>query len=110
LKNYHQDAHWFCPKQSAEDYHDYSKPDEAEDDDGEYEGISVENKHKAIKAGEQRAKVAFSASLVVGLGEFAPREFHDYYTQKLDTLFQSCDACVRRWHIGRKAYLKELAE
>jgi senataxin len=110
LKSYHQDAHWFCPKRSAEDYHDYSNPDEAEDDDEEGEGISVAEKHQAIKEGEQRSRVAFAASLVVGAGEFAPPGFHEYYIQKLDTLFQSCDACVRRWHIGRKGYLKELAE
>jgi senataxin len=110
LKSYNQDAHWFCPKRSAEDYHDYLHPDEAELDDGEVEGISVEGKHKAIEAAKDRSKVAFAASLVIGAGEFAPPGFHEYYEQKLDTLFQSCDACVRQWHIGRKAYLKELAE
>jgi hypothetical protein len=70
----------------------------------------VEEKHKAIEEGEQRSTVAFKASLVIGVGEAALPEFHEYYTQKLNTLLQYCDGCVRRWHMGRKDHLKEVAE
>jgi senataxin len=101
LKGFPEGAHWFCPKQSDDDDIDYGHPDEAEED------MSPETKHEAIQAAKERHDVAYKYSLVIGMDATPER---DAYLKHLDKLLQSCDKCVYNWHMGRKAYLRELSE
>ncbi|PQE33848.1 helicase sen1 protein [Rutstroemia sp. NJR-2017a WRK4] len=104
LKAFPQDAHWFCPKRNDEDYADYSRADEKEDD------LSPETKKELIQDAKKRHAVAYKYSLVTGLAADVGGAMIEEYTGGLNKLLRSCDKCVHNWHLGRKAYLKELAE
>lgn len=104
MKSFPPDAHWFCPKRNDEDYVDYSHPDEAEDD------TSAGTKKELIQAAQRRQTVAYKYSLAMGLDRDAGGSMVADYVGRLNRLLTSCDKCVHNWHIGRKAYLKELAE
>lgn len=104
IKKFPRDAHWFCPRQEDRDPADYDHPDEDEED------ISAETKQKHIKDGKIRHEKAYKYAAVLGLApEIAGRALEDYCAQ-LNRLLTCCDKCVHNWHLGRKAYLKELAE
>lgn len=104
LKSFPTGAHWFCPKRNDEDYADYSHPDDADED------MSAETKKELIQDAQRRQAVAYKSSLIIGLDPDAGGPMVVYYLERLNTLLTSCDKCVHNWHIGRKAYLKELAE
>lgn len=104
LKGFPQDAHWFCPKRNDDDYADYSRPDEDEED------VSAEKKKELIEDARKRHTVAYKYSLITGLAADAGKDMIEEYTVELNKLLRSCDKCVHNWHLGRKPYLKELAE
>ncbi|KAG9237071.1 SEN1 N terminal-domain-containing protein [Amylocarpus encephaloides] len=110
LRSFPPDAHWFCPKIHAEDNADYIHADSPDEDEDGKEIISVQSKQKAIRDGEDRYKVAMRASLVFGIGEENMGDLYDYYSKRMDSLFVQCDRCISRWHKGRKAHEKSLAE
>lgn len=110
LRSLPQDIHWFCPKQSADDYHNYDEPDKDDEAEVDVTPMNSAEKKRIIAETKVRSKLAYAASLVAGLGEGAAPEFREYYTAKLNSLFKVCDACVRHWHMGRRRYLKDLAE
>lgn len=101
LKGFPAEAHWFCPKRSDDDDIDYGHPDEAEED------MSPETKREAIQAAKERHDVAYKYSLVLGM-DLTPEQ--EDYRENLDNMLKSCDKCVYNWHMGRKAYLRELSE
>ncbi|KAF7952535.1 uncharacterized protein EAE97_002032 [Botrytis byssoidea] len=104
LKSFPADAHWFCPKRNDEDYVDYSHPDDAEED------MSAETKKELIQDAQRRQTVAYKFSLTIGLDRDAGGAMVEGYLERLNKLLMCCDKCVHNWHIGRKAYLKELTE
>ena len=104
LKSFHVDAHWFCPKRNDEDQVDYDNPAEPEED------ISPETKLELIKDAKRRQDVAYKYSLIYGLSPDVSGVLLENYNRRLNQLLTSCDKCVHNWHMGRKAYLKELAE
>jgi senataxin len=104
LKSFPANAHWFCPRRHDEDQSDYDHPDEAEED------ISPETKHELIQDAKRRHGVAYKYSLILGLDPGISGHLLDDYTRRLNKLLRTCDKCVHNWHMGRKAYLKELAE
>jgi senataxin len=72
--------------------------------------MSPETKHELIHGAKRRYNVAYKYSLVFGLSrEIFGREMDDY-TCRLNQLLTTCDKCVYNWHMGRKAYLKEIQE
>ncbi|ESZ91479.1 hypothetical protein SBOR_8140 [Sclerotinia borealis F-4128] len=104
LKSFPADTHWFCPKRSDEDYVDYSRPDDAEED------MSAETKKELIQDAQRRQTLAYKCSLFIGLDRDAGGVMVEDYLERLNKLLTCCDKCVYNWHMGRKAYLKELAE
>ncbi|RFU32526.1 hypothetical protein B7463_g3842, partial [Scytalidium lignicola] len=104
LKSFPADAHWFCPKLNDDDPADYDNPDIAEED------VSSQTKHQAIEAFKRRKEVAYKVSLVLGLSPEVSGRVMEDYTRRLNTLLTSCSKCVSNWHMGRKGYLKQLAE
>ena len=104
LKSFPAKAHWFCPRRHDEDQSDYDNPDEAEED------MSPETKHELIQDAKKRHAVAYKYSLILGLDPEISGHLLDDYTRRLNRLLMTCDKCVHNWHMGRKAYLKELAE
>ena len=104
INSFSADAHWFCPKRNDEDHIDYDNPFEPEED------MSPETKLELIQDGKRRHDVAYKYSLILGLSPDISGVLLEDYTRRLNKLFTSCDKCVHNWHMGRKAYLKELAE
>lgn len=104
LKSFSPEAHWFCPKRFDDDPIDYSNPDEPDED------MSAETIRELMKDFERRQEVAYKYSLIFGLSpEDAGQPLEDY-EKRLDDLLTSCHQCVHNWQMGRKAYLKVLAE
>jgi senataxin len=104
LKSFPQDAHWFCPRRRDDDHIDYDNPDEAEED------MSSETKQELIQDAKRRHEVAYKYSLILGLAPEISGNMLEDYTSRLNRLLTTCDKCVHNWHMGRKRYLKELAE
>ncbi|CAG8951349.1 hypothetical protein HYFRA_00008099 [Hymenoscyphus fraxineus] len=104
LQAFPTEAHWFCPMQGPDDSHDYSNPDEDEED------FTAAEKQKAIADGKLREDVAFGASLILGLDENEAPESRTFYVNGLGSLLSHCDQCVSNWHMSRKAFLKKLSE
>ncbi|KUJ23532.1 uncharacterized protein LY89DRAFT_680273 [Mollisia scopiformis] len=102
LKSFDPQAHWFCPRRNDDDPVDYDNPDEEED-------MSFETKKELIADWKSRQAVAYKYSLILGLGAEISGRLLDAYTKRLNELLTSCDKCVHNWHLGRKAYLKELS-
>jgi senataxin len=104
LKSFPSMAHWFCPRCTDDDPVDYDHPDQEETD------ISQETKLERIQDAQTRHQKAYRYAVVLGLApDIAGRALEDYIS-KLDRLLSNCDKCVHNWHLGRKAYLKELSE
>jgi len=99
-------AHWFCPIQDSEDATDYENLDQ----DGDENGISLEIKKERIEEAKGRHDVAYKCSLIFGLGSEGMGSMKEDYRQRLNNYLTGCDRCIRNWHLGRKAYLKELSE
>ena len=72
--------------------------------------MSIEAKYKLVEDAKKRHNTAYKFSLIVGLGEDVSEGLRDTYVSNLNNALSSCDKCVRNWHMGRKAYLKDLAE
>jgi senataxin len=104
LKSFPTGAHWFCPRRHKEDHIDYDNPDEPEED------MSLETKHQLIEDAKRRHKVAYRYSLILGLAPEVSGTLSKDYIDQLDEQLTTCDKCVHNWHMGRKPYLKELAE
>ncbi|KAF4635788.1 hypothetical protein G7Y89_g2302 [Cudoniella acicularis] len=104
LKSFPSEAHWFCPRRNDDDPIDYDHPEEIEED------MSAETKLELIRDSKRRYEVAYKYSLILGMAPEIAGRLLDDYTEGLDRLLTSCDKCVRNWHMGRKAHLKELAE
>jgi senataxin len=54
--------------------------------------------------------VAYRYSLILGLAPEVSGTLSKDYIDQLDEQLTTCDKCVHNWHMGRKPYLKELAE
>jgi senataxin len=104
LKSFPADAHWFCPKRNDDDHIDYDNASEPEED------MSPETKLELIQDAKRRHEVAYKYSIIFGLSPEVSGVLLEDYIRRLNTLLTSCDKCVHNWHMGRKAYLKELAE
>lgn len=72
--------------------------------------MSLEAKRETIADAKRRHRVAYKLSLILGLDHEVAGDKLDHYTSQLNHLLTTCDKCVRGWHMGRKAYLKELSE
>lgn len=72
--------------------------------------MSAETKKELIQDAQRRQNIAYKFSLTIGLDRDAGGTMVEGYLERLNKLLMCCDKCVHNWHIGRKAYLKELAE
>ena len=72
--------------------------------------MSPETKLELIQEAKRRHDVAYKYSLIIGLSPDVSGVLLDDYTERLKKLLTTCDKCVHNWHMGRKAYLKELTE
>lgn len=103
LRSYSPEVHWFCPRQSDDDTVDYDEADGAEED------MDVETKQRLVDEARDRQKVALHSALILGMSEDAQEAQVDYI-QRLKAQLTRCDKCVRNYHMGRKAFFKDLRE
>ncbi|RKF64463.1 putative ATP-dependent helicase C29A10.10c [Golovinomyces cichoracearum] len=104
LKSFPSQVHWFCPKQNDDDFIDYTNLEETEED------VSIDDKKERLDAFEKRYQVAYKCSLVLGMAPEQAGRMLKEYTGRLNQLLSSCDKCVYNWHLGRRAFLKEMSE
>jgi senataxin len=104
LKSFPTEAHWFCPKRRDDDQIDYAHPDEAEEE------MSPDTKHELIHDAKRRHNVAYKYSIILGLAPEDTAGMRDVYVDRLNHLLENCDKCGYNWHMGRKAYVKEISE
>jgi senataxin len=96
------DAHWFCPKVGADDDEDYSTADAHPD------GISAEEKARRLEDYAKRRHCTFGFSLILGFNEEKTKEWKAQYALRLSQQFETCHLCIRNWHKGRAAFLKQM--
>jgi senataxin len=104
LKSFPAEAHWFCPKRRDDDQIDYAHPDDAEED------MSSDTKRELIHDAKRRHDVAYKYSIILGLGPEDSAGLLDVWLDRLNHLLETCDKCGYNWHMGRKAYVKEISE
>jgi len=90
--------HLFCPKVDDDDDADYDDLNVSPGD-----GISVEEKKERIQRGKDRLDLASWASLVLGIEKEQASNWLTGYIDRTESFLTKCDACVRGWHMGRKA-------
>lgn len=98
------DLHLMCPKVSEDDEEDYEDLEEA----GE---IGIEGKKRRIEEAAARLDVVYRCSLVLGFeADGGAQELLAIFKARVNSLLESCAACVRGWHRKRKPFLKDLIE
>lgn len=95
--------HWFCPRQNDDDTADYDEVDRSDED------IDAETKQKLVGEGRERQRVALYSTLLLGMSDDAQEAQLDYI-QRLKVQLTRCDKCVRNYHMGHKAFFKDLRE
>jgi len=107
MQGFPPEAHWFCPKQNDDDPINYNDPDNDDED------ASSATKKQRIEESEQRQECAYRFAISLGLSVEENAEaggLVDEYLKRLSQLLTTCDKCVRNYHMGRKDFLKYLAE
>lgn len=72
--------------------------------------MSPEAKKELIEEGRQRHDIAYKYSIILAVDEQVAGDMLRSFTQRLNHMLSNCAGCIRNWHMGRKAYLKELQE
>lgn len=72
--------------------------------------MSPKAKLEIIEEGKHRHDIAYKYSIILALDQESAGTMLIYFTQRLHELLSGCATCIRNWHMGRKAYLKELQE
>lgn len=72
--------------------------------------MSPDTKRELIQDAKRRHNVAYKYSIILGLAPEDTGEMRDNYISRLNGLLETCDKCGYNWHMGRKAYLKEISE
>jgi len=104
LKSLPIEAHWFCPKRRDDDHIDYAHPDDAEED------MSSDTKRELVHDAKRRHNVAYKYSIILGLAPEDTAGLRQPWVDRLNHLLETCDKCGYNWHMGRKAYVREISE
>lgn len=108
LKSWSTEYHWFCPKRRDDDSLNYDDPG-ASDTEEEEEHVTSEQKAKLIEESYRRTQIAYRLCMVYGLSEEEAADWQERHRKRSNELLTTCDRCVRNWHMGRKAFLKEVS-
>ncbi len=101
LRDIPSDLHLFCPRISADDDEIYEDPDAVSN-------ISPDEKQQRIEAGQGRLDLMYSCSLILGLSEEAAGPHRTEFDSRCSAFLTTCASCVRNWHKGRAAFLKDI--
>lgn len=106
-------AHWFCPKRHDDDLLNYDDLN-ASDADAEAEHITSAQKAKLIDEGDERLEITYKLFEIylfdmANIGDPLAEAKRDHRGRSVAFL-TTCDHCVRKYHMGRKPFLKEFSE
>ncbi|KAI1424563.1 SEN1 N terminal-domain-containing protein [Xylaria sp. FL1777] len=93
--------HLFCPRVSVDDEEIYEDPDAVSN-------ISPDEKQQRIEAGQERMDLMYNCSLILGLSREAAGPHRPDFDSRCDAFLTTCASCVRNWHKGRGAFLKDI--
>lgn len=111
LEAFPSDVHWCCPKIGDDDETNYDEPNVADgpDENGEG-GVSAAEKQKRIKDYENRLRITYNLSLLMGIPDDRSSQIYPEWKEDVEDFLLRCDACIRNWHRGRDQFLKRLPE
>jgi len=89
--------HLFCPKADDDDEADYNKPNTAD------AAADVAEKKSRIEAAQERLQLVSWASLILGIDKEQADSWRPGWIKRTEAFLTKCDACVRHWHMNRKA-------
>ncbi|KAI0522255.1 SEN1 N terminal-domain-containing protein [Xylaria bambusicola] len=101
LREVPPDLHLFCPRISPDDDEIYEDPDAPS-------SISPAEKQQRIEDGQTRLDLMYNCSLILGLSREAAGPHRPDFDSRCDTFLTTCASCVRNWHKGRAAFLKDI--
>lgn len=101
LREVPSDLHLFCPRVSADD-------DEIYDDPDAVSSITRDEKQQRIDDGQARLDLMYNCSLILGLSREAAGSHRADFDSRCDAFLKTCANCVRNWHKGRVAFLKDI--
>ncbi|KAI0405568.1 SEN1 N terminal-domain-containing protein [Xylaria palmicola] len=93
--------HLFCPRVSADDDEIYEDPDAVS-------SITPDEKQQRIDSGQERLDLMYNCSLILGLSREAAGPHRPEFDSRCDAFLMTCASCVRNWHKGRAAFLKDI--
>lgn len=94
-------THLFCPKISEDDDELYEEPDAVS-------SLSREEKERRIEEGQARLDSMYNCSLVLGLDRADAGPHRPEFEERCDAFLKTCPGCVRNWHKGRSAFIKDI--
>ncbi|GAP87173.1 putative helicase sen1 [Rosellinia necatrix] len=101
LRDVPPDFHLFCPRISADDDEIYEDPDAVS-------SISHDEKQQRIEDGQARLDLMYNCSLILGLSREAAGPHRPDFDSRCDAFLTTCASCVRNWHKGRAAFIKDI--
>ncbi|KAI1114696.1 SEN1 N terminal-domain-containing protein [Nemania sp. NC0429] len=101
LRDIPLNLHLFCPRISADDDEIYEDPDAIS-------SISADEKQQRIEDGQVRLDLMYNCSLILGLSKEAAGSHRPDFDARCDAFLTTCACCVRNWHKGRVAFLKDI--
>ncbi|KAI1163608.1 SEN1 N terminal-domain-containing protein [Nemania serpens] len=101
LRDVPPNLHLFCPRISADDDEIYEDPDAIS-------SISADEKQQRIEDGQARLDLMYNCSLILGLSREAAGPHRPDFDARCDAFLTTCASCVRNWHKGRVAFLKDI--
>ncbi|KAI1436420.1 SEN1 N terminal-domain-containing protein [Xylaria sp. CBS 124048] len=95
-------VHLFCPRVNESD-------DEFYEDADAISSLGREEKRQRIQDGMERLDSMYNCSLVLGLAPDAASFHRSEFQSRSNQFLKTCASCVRNWHKGRAAFLKDIS-
>ncbi|KAI1824353.1 SEN1 N terminal-domain-containing protein [Xylaria intraflava] len=102
LREVPSSVHLFCPRISETDDEFYEDPEAVS-------AIPREVKLQRIKDGQKRLDSLYNCSLVLGLAAATAGSHLSIFGSRSNQFLKTCPSCVRNWHKGRAAFLKDIS-
>ncbi|KAI1392297.1 SEN1 N terminal-domain-containing protein [Hypoxylon trugodes] len=103
LSEFPNETHLCCPRISEDD-------DELYDDPDAPSKITLAQKEERIQQGKDRLTQTYLCSLVLGLEKETAGKLAYEFGYRVTVFLKCCATCVRNWHKGRRAFLKDIAQ
>lgn len=103
-KHLDQTKHLLCPKVNNEDEEDYASTGPP------LTNISVAEREKRIQDAQERLELTYELSLLMGISSEMSVGWLEPWKKDIEKFLSTCDCCILKYHMHRKAFLKKLRE